>query len=288
MYRDGFASLLALVLLAVASTIIAGLLATARSATLHASAAGSRIIVDDLLADGERFACHWLQRHAQDLVLPPAGGLTLLCDQRWADTAGRSMRLAIAVHDAYATLPRSALVAGHPLRMALATPGAGPVLRADPMGIPSADLLAAVDRPSGWTLIPQGIPEGRPIGSTLELAACSTGPILACWFGPDNDGVINANTAPAAVVRTACASSGLDGEAILNLRRDGKRWSGPPNIASGGLQIVPTSNRWNLLIVVERAQLRSARWAVGDGTGGQIRIIRRHDATPRPTPASAP
>ena len=288
MHRDGFASLLALVLLAVAGTIVAGLLATARSSTLHGIAAGNRIAMDDLLADGERFACDWLQRHAQDLVLPPAGGLILLCDQRWVDAAGRPMRLAIAVHDAYATLPRPALIAGHPLRMALATPGAGPVLRSDPMGIPPADLLAAIDRPSGWTLIPQSIPEGRPLGSTLEPSACSSGPVLACWFSPDNDGVINANTAPAALVRTACSGSGLDGEAILNLRRDGRRWSGPANVASGGLQIVPASTRWNLLIVVDRAQSRAVRWAVGDGSGGQIRIIRRHDATPRPAPASAP
>lgn len=287
MHRDGFASLLALVLLAVGATLVAGLLATSRSGTLQIRAAESRIILDDLLTDGERFACAWLQRNGPELVLPPAGGLTLLCDQRWHDAGGRPIRLAIAVHDACSTMPRTALVAGHPLRMALATPGAGPVLHVDPLGIPSADLLAAVDCPTGWTLIPQEIPDGRPIGGTLEPTACAPGPVLACWFGPDNDGVINANTAPAAILRAACAGSNLDAEAIINLRRDGKRWSGPA-VAGSGLQIVPASSRWNLLIVAERSQMRSVRWAVGDGSGGQIRIIRRHDATPRPAPASDP
>lgn len=51
MHRDGFASLLALVLLAVGATLVAGLLATSRSTTLHLRTAESRIIVDDLLSD---------------------------------------------------------------------------------------------------------------------------------------------------------------------------------------------------------------------------------------------
>jgi len=288
MHRDGFASVLALVFLAVGATLVTALLAGAHVASRQAADAESRLVVGDLLADGERIACTWLQQCGNTLVLPPSGGLLLLCDQRWQDASGRPMRLAIAVHDALATLPRAALVAGHPLRFALASPGSGPVMRLNPESIAPADLLAAVDLPAGWVRIPNDLPSDQPPGAVLAPERCAAGPVLACWFAPDNTGALNANTAPAAILRAAATDSTLDVEAILTQRRDGRHWDGPVVSTQHGVQIVPASSRWQILLVAERANVHAARWAIGDGTGGAMRIIRRHDASARSTSASAP
>lgn len=286
MHRSGFASLLALVVLVVASTMVAGMLATARSSTLAGMVASRRLVADTLLGDGERFACAWLDQHGSHVVLPPAGGGLLIVDHQWQDHTGRSCRLAIVLHDVLASLPPAALVAGHPLRMALASPGSGPVMHSDPSAVPAADLLARVDLPSTWSRLPTGIPTDRPLGSTIDWMAIAPQPLLAVWFNPDNPGAINANTAPASILRIAAAPP-LDIETLLTQRRSGTRWDGPAQGGPTGLQIVPASSRWDLLILADVGGHQAVRWAVGDGVGGHMTIIRRHDVTPASTSAPA-
>lgn len=290
MHRSGFASLIALVALALAGTLVAGMLAAARSATMQSLVADQRLAQEDLLADGERLACGWLERHAAGVVLPPSGGGVLLLDARWTDAGGRQARLAIVAHDALATLPRAALVAGHPLRLALASPGSSPVLRGDPLAVHPADLAAAVALPAGWSRLPSRIPADQPVGACIDPQLLGDGPSLVCWFNPDNPGAINLNTAPAAIVRAVCAGAGNgpDAEAIVALRRAGTRWEAAGGVGADGVHLSTTSSRWGLLIVAELAGRTVARWAVADGATGQYTIIRRHDATPPPPSAPAP
>ncbi len=285
MSRSGFASLLALVTLVVATTVIAGMLATARSTALTGIVVERTLASETLLDDGERLACTWLDRHGPQVVFPSSGGGLLLSDRTWQDHAGRSCRLAIVLVDTLACLPPAALTAGHPLRLALVSPGAAPRLSVDPTTIPPADLLAQVRLASDWGRFPTAIPADRPVGSILDPLAFGPQPLLALWFSPDNPGAINLNTAPAALVRAAVEQD-TDGEEILALRRAAKRWAGNPRAGQGGVQLVATSNRWSILLVATIAGRSQVRWSVGDGVGGNTQIIRRADVTA--SPASAP
>lgn len=287
MLRSGFASLLALIVLAMATMLVTGMLAMARSSTVSGAVTERLLATDTLLSDGEQFACSWLDQYGADVAMPPDGGALLLLDHGWLDSTGRECRLAIAAHDSLAALPPTALTLGHPLRFALPSPGAGPVIRTNLQSIPAADLLSQIELPAGWTRLPGTIPSNRMAGSTISWQEMAPGPLLIAWFTPDNPGVINANTAPASILRVASSDS-LDVETVLSQRRAGVRWQGPACNGAHGMQIVATSSRWCILLLAQVGGTKATRWAVGDGASGRTLIIRRHDATPASSSAASP
>lgn len=279
MPRKGFATLLGLVTLAIAAVAVTSMAVQAQGVQRSAIVSGHAHLLATALADGERFTQAWLDKHGPDVVLPPSGGLLLLLDHAWTDARGRDCRLAIAIADVCATLPPAALTPGHPLRFAMASPGQAPRFSGDPGSVAPADLLSQITRPSSWLLLPPGIPPHQPVGSTLPWSRIANSPITVAWFAPDHPGAINANTAPASLLRLL-ATDGCDPERILTDRAAGKPWRGSITTGPHGMQIMATSIRWHILLDASCGGHQAIRWAVADGANGRTQIIRRHDATP--------
>lgn len=274
MHRSGFAILLALLALAVGGTLVAGMLAQGGQHAARLRSVAGVLAREDQLASGEAFACRWLDAAAERLVLPPDGGGLLVADSAWTGPDARACRLAILVHDIHAALPRAALHAGHPWRLALPSPGTAPRLLGDPEALPPAELAAGIDLPAGWSLLPDRIPAGRPVGERLDLRSCSAGTALVAWIAVDNPGGINVNTAPEAMLRLACRSAGVDPAPILAARAAG-RWS--PATDSGEMPaLLASSPRWGILIEVQTGGRRLVRWSLAERGQEGFAVVRRH------------
>lgn len=280
-------ALLALMVVTIAAALVASALVATRGSATMVLVAERRGVMQAMLDDAERFACQWLDRRAESVVLPPEGGALVLLDYAWQDHQGREGRCTIAVHDVLASLPPAALVAGHPLRMALDAPGSAPVLRINPVDVNPGDLLGRIEVPAGWCRLPPGIHEGLGPGMTdLWTTGVHDRPVVA-WFNPDQPGTINVNTAPAALLRIT-VDSALDLERILASRRRRLPWTTSVPSRHQELHLVTRSSRWNILISVSLAGQKAVRWVVADGNRGFMTIIRRHDVTPASTLSSAP
>lgn len=289
MRRDGMALLVVLAVLVMATTLITGVVITAQDADRHLLAAEAHLAAQDLLADGEQFACAWLDRSAGSVCLPPSGGGLLLLNHVDRDARGHELRMTLVLYDAAAGLPSQALVAGHPLRQALPNRDGAPSLPPDQLTGDPGDLLERIPVPSGWQRYPDRPDDGWSPGQgvPIDLGAL---PAVAQWFCPDNDGQLNLNTAPEHLVRLACqlAEQG-DPDAIMAARRGGRPWTGsPPALRDSIARLTTASPRWHLLADASVAGTRLRRWACADGAGGGFHIIRRHDATAAPSPTPAP
>ncbi|MCK6486959.1 MAG: hypothetical protein L6R48_01235 [Planctomycetes bacterium] len=293
--RAGVALLIALAAVVVVLAAITTGVVAIGSATAHGAAADEDARLHALRDLGERLAQRWLAQHGQRLVLPPAGGGTVVCADRWV-TAGGQAALVVTVFDGLAGIPPSCAGPTGALRDQVPGPLAAAISEdPPPLTGSTSDWLERLPVPGGWTRFPAVPASALPSWVTCReiglpslagdgpppLGVSDPPPALALVLAAHSDGRINLNTAPEALLRSAAhVIPGIAVAEVLAHRQQGQV-SAAPSSAGGPLVWVATSDRWCIRVDAWVDGRARAWWVVMAGNPGACRIVQRHDCPPR-------
>ena len=276
--RSGFTLLMVLLLTVLVTVAVTGVLSHRSDAFRRWAVARDGQVLSDLLLSTEVRIVLWLDRKADQVVLPPqGGGLLWQCDR--IGTAHGIVTVQVDLYD------RLAMVAPHAdeIRQVLGFAPPGPV--------PSDPYVWYMQRPSGQTsgqrMFPGVLPAnpiewgGIPSGSFAgQPAPIGTSPSWATVINPWSDGRLNINTAPVLLLTDRFRRLDLVGiEVLLENRKNGV-WSQPPPQAGENPQetVVASSDRWAARVHLGVGRQQADWWCVIDQTPSGFKVVRRYVA----------
>jgi len=275
-------------LIALASVIV---VLTVIGMSLRAVAQSQRaLVIDsvherqrDLLLAGETMVLSFIQRQAETLVMPPAGGALALTDDRLIFTDGVG-QLRVWLYDGLAGLPPQTLTANGAMRMAL--PARWNNLTIQP-GLSGPALVEQITLPHDRHRYPHPTPGPSiawspptvPIPADLARAVHQPDSLsLVEVVAVTSDGRINRNTAPPWLLEAVYRLHGDDGlNEALQLRERGLFNDRNDPEDRQPVRLVAVSNRWQALIEATWNGRQRRWWIEMVGNADEVKIVQRHD-----------